>query len=104
MLVAAQDKWGPRGLQIIGVAIDTRGAATAFADRYHINYPVLADATEGARVQDRYTRKGTPAGVLPYTAIIDRSGRIRARIAGALTDTQLANPIKPLLESTEPSN
>ncbi|MES1925796.1 TlpA disulfide reductase family protein [Salinisphaera sp. T31B1] len=97
MLVAAQNQWREQGLSVVGVAIDSREAAKAFAERYEINYPVLADATEGARIQDRYTRTGAPAGVLPFTAIIDRHGRVVARIAGAITHQQLADRIEPLL-------
>lgn len=99
MLIAAQKQWGEHGLQILGVAVDTPEAARAFARDYAINYPVLADAIEGARIQDRYTAKGTPAGVLPYTAIIDRDGRVVERIAGALTHRQLAAIVQPLLEN-----
>jgi len=97
MLVAAQNDYGPRGVQVIGVAVDTRGAATAFADRYDINYPVLAAPTEGARVQDAYTTGDGPAGVLPYTVIVDRDGRMIEHIAGALDRARLDPLITPLL-------
>jgi len=99
MLVDAQKRWGGQGLQIIGVAIDDAEPAAAFARRYAINYPVMAAPTEGARLQDRYTREGTPAGVLPYTAIIDRDGRVSARIAGALSHDQFEDLIRPLLDT-----
>ena len=99
MLIDAQNQWGDEGLQILGVAVDTPDAAGAFAADYAINYPVLADATEGARVQDRYTAEGAPAGVLPYTAVIDRNGRVVARIAGALNHRKLADIVQPLLEN-----
>jgi len=102
MLVDAQKRWGGRGgqgLQIIGVAIDDAEPSAAFATRYGINYPIMAAPTEGARLQDRYTREGTPAGVLPYTAIIDRDGRVSARIAGALSHDQFEDLIGPLLDT-----
>jgi len=104
MLVAAQKQWGNRGLQVIGIAIDDHALSADFADRYTINYPVLAAPIEGARIQDRYTQPGTPAGVLPYTAIIDRHGQVVAQIAGALTHDQLATQIKPLLAEPTPTD
>ncbi len=104
MLVAAQKQWGHRGLQVIGIAIDDHAPSAEFAERYGINYPVLAAPTEGARIQDRYTRPGTPAGVLPYTAIIDRSGQVVAQIAGALTRDQLTARIEPLLAEPAPTD
>ncbi|MES1929474.1 thioredoxin [Salinisphaera dokdonensis CL-ES53] len=99
MLIDAQNEWGDEGLQVIGLAVDPPEAARDFAADYNINYPVLADPTEGARIQDRYTAEGTPAGVLPYTAIIDRDGHIVARIAGALNHAKLADIVQPLLEN-----
>lgn len=98
MFIDAQNEFGDRGLQIIGLAVDTPQAARGFAKEYGINYPVLANLTEGARIQDRYTGEGSPAGVLPYTAIIDRDGHIVTRIAGALNHARLAGIVQPLLE------
>ncbi|MES1952579.1 thioredoxin [Salinisphaera sp. S4-8] len=100
MLIDAQREYGDQGLQIIGIAVDKPVAAAEFAKRYDINYPVLADATEGARIQDRYTAEGAPAGVLPFTAIIDRDGKVVARIAGALNHARLSDIVQPLLEKS----
>lgn len=97
MLIEAQADLGDQGLQIIGIAVDTRAAAAAFAQRYGINYPVLADRRKAARVQDMYTQPGDPAAVLPYTVIIDARGRIRASVAGRLTRERLNALVKPLL-------
>ena len=98
MLIDAQREYGDRGLQILGIAVDTAEAAGEFAKRYDINYPVLADATEGERIQDRYTATDAPAGVLPFTAIVDRDGHVVARIAGALDHARLSDIVQPLLE------
>ncbi|MES1941915.1 thioredoxin [Salinisphaera sp. T5B8] len=100
MLIDAQREYADQGLQIIGIAVDKPEAAAEFAKRYDINYPVLADATEGARIQDRYTAEGAPAGVLPFTAIIDRNGKVVARIAGALNHARLSDIVQPLLEKS----
>ncbi len=98
MLIAAQKAYGRRGLQIIGIAIDRRTAVRRFTKRFGIDYPVLADPTQGAKVQDAYAAGGdAPAGVLPYTAVVDRQGHIKARIAGALTRARLDKLVKPLL-------
>lgn len=101
MLIEAQAELGDRGLQIIGIAVDRREAAAAFAKRYGINYPVLADLHKTARVQDMYTQPGDPAAVLPYTVIVDRRGRIRASVAGKLDRQQLEALVFPLLETED---
>lgn len=99
MLIRTQARLGDQGLQIIGVAVDQRAAAAAFAQRYGINYPVLADLHQAARVQDIYTQPDDPAAVLPYTVIVDRQGRIRASVAGRLEQQQLLTLVKPLLQA-----
>ena len=103
MLVEAQDDYGDDGLTIVGIAVDTRGAAADFAREYEIDYPVLVDPTEAARVQDRYTGADTPAGVLPYTVVVNRSGRIVARVAGELTRAHLDRLVQGPLEAPPPA-
>lgn len=102
MLIEAQKQLGPAGLQVIGIAIDKRKPVAGFARHYGINYPVLVDMHKAARIQDRYTQPGDPAAVLPYTVIVDRSGHIRASIAGRLKRTQLDALVQPLLKSPQP--
>lgn len=97
MLIEAQADYADAGLQIIGIAVDTRAAAGAFAKKYGINYPVLADPRDAARVQDAYTAESDPAAVLPYTVVVDRKGRIRAQIAGKLDRARFDDLVLPLL-------
>src|SRR5215813_13193168 len=68
-LVDLQTKYGPQGLQIIGVAMDDADDQTiqAFAQKMGVNYPVLK-GTEA--VADLY---GGLDG-LPATFFVDRSG------------------------------
>lgn len=99
MLIEAQADYADDGLQIIGIAVDTRAAAAAFAEEHGINYPVLADPRDAARVQDAYTARNDPAAVLPYTVVIDRRGRIRAQVAGKLNRARLEDLVLPLLDN-----
>src|SRR5262245_53268574 len=40
--VELQDKYGPKGLQVLGVSVDDpREKLAPFADHYRINYPIL---------------------------------------------------------------
>ena len=101
MLVEAQSDLGDAGLQVVGIAVDKLAPTAAFAKRYGINYPVLVDLNKAARIQDRYARlTDARAAVLPFTVIIDRRGRIRARVAGKLDRKRLESLILPLLESS----
>jgi peroxiredoxin len=73
---AWQRKYGPQGLQIIGISMDDdAGPARRLAARLQLNYPVaMGDERLGARY-------GGVLG-LPSTFLIDRDGVIRAQFQG----------------------
>jgi len=71
-----QGRYGPQGLQIIGISMDDDSAlARRAVDRLKLNYPV---AMGTARLGANY---GGVLG-LPLTFLIDRRGVIRARFQG----------------------
>lgn len=74
LLIALQQQYGERGLQVLGVAVDNRAAIRDFAAKLSINYPVLYGVEAAMDVATNY---GNEQGTLPYTAVIDRTGRIR---------------------------
>ncbi len=74
--MAWQQEYGARGLVVIGVSIDDSPApARAFAEKLHLNYPVVMG---NAKLGERY---GGVLGV-PVTFLIDRAGIVRARFDG----------------------
>ena len=64
---------GANGVQVVGIALDDRTAVEAFLRRIPVGYPILLDAPGPA---DAGVRLGNPAGVLPYTALLDAEGRL----------------------------
>ncbi len=64
---------GANGVQVVGIALDDRDAVEAFLQRIPVTYPILLDAPGPA---DAGVRLGNPAGVLPYTALLDADGRL----------------------------
>ncbi len=76
VFAAWQRKYGPQGLQIIGISMDDdAGPARRLAARLQLNYPVaMGDERLGARY-------GGVLG-LPSTFLIDRDGVIRAQFQG----------------------
>lgn len=69
-----QDIYGPRGLQVLAVSTDgpdRQAAVSAFVGRYGYTMPMLLDTrSEVVALFD-------PQLTLPYTILLDRSGRIR---------------------------
>lgn len=97
--VDLQKKYGPEGLQIVGVAVDDAGekAISDFTKKMGINYPILI-GTE--KVADQY---GGLDG-LPTTFFLDRSGKIIDRELGLISESVIVDNIKKSLASGGNSN
>jgi thiol-disulfide isomerase/thioredoxin len=94
VFIKLQERHGARGLQFIGIAIDQREKVDAFIRDFGMNYPVLlggVDAVELTR------RAGNRLGALPYTVLIDRSGRLVSAQIGIVKESKLDALLEPLL-------
>jgi thiol-disulfide isomerase/thioredoxin len=91
-LVDLQKKYGPQGLQIVGVAMDDTSdkEIADFAHKMGVNYVVLK-GTE--KVGDLY------GGVdrLPLTYFVDRSGKVVDEIVGLRSASDIEDAIKKTL-------
>lgn len=92
--VALQRKYGDRGLQFVGVALEQPDPVRRFAAEHGINYPVLAGEMDVIAVAEAY---GNHVGALPYTVIVGRDGRIAFVQAGPLSLEKAEAAITPLL-------
>jgi cytochrome c biogenesis protein CcmG/thiol:disulfide interchange protein DsbE len=91
--VQLQDKYGNRGLQIIGVSMDDGPEPVReFAQRFKMNYPVVMG---NAKTGELY---GGVLG-LPIAFLITRDGRISAKHIGATDISVLENEVVNLLGS-----
>ncbi len=95
-LMALQAAYGARGLQIVGIAIDDPKAVQEYATHLEINYPNLIGSFDGQRVAEEY---GNHLGALPYTAIVDRRGRIAYTKPGPLAKSEAEAILVPLLRA-----
>ncbi|WP_173434250.1 TlpA family protein disulfide reductase [Allosalinactinospora lopnorensis] len=84
------------GLEFLGVNIkDDRTAAKAFAKNYEVEYPSLYD--QPGNVPQAF-RETVPPKAIPSTLVIDREGRIAARVIGPATYNQLTELVEPVLD------
>ncbi len=97
MLNALQHEYGPRGLQIIGVAIDDPEQVHAFTQELPLDYPILIGALTDMDLIRAY---GDTQGGIPYTVLYDRQGRIRYTHMGELRKADLLMHLRPLLGSS----
>jgi len=87
LLVEAQREHGPRGLQIVGVAMDEVEPVRAFAQRFSMNYPLMAGQAEIALAMDEL---GDPLGAFPFSVLVAADGRILDRRSGDLSREEIA--------------
>lgn len=95
--IRLQEKYGPQGLQFIGVALDERGAVVDFLAGLgaEINYPQLMGDDDGIDIAKAY---GNGFGILPYTVFIDRDGLVSHVQYGELTEKKAEDLIRGLLD------
>ena len=72
--MAARQKYGPSGVEIVGIAIDNAAKVREFSASFKISYPVLLAEADGL---DLMRQLGNSGGGLPYTVIADRQGSAR---------------------------
>jgi thiol-disulfide isomerase/thioredoxin len=80
-LELASRRLASRGVRLVGVNVrDDRGAATSYLEEFGVSYPSLFDrpAVLAARL-GRFA-----PDFPPYTLVVDGSGRVAARVFGAL--------------------
>ncbi len=92
--VKAQKEFGQRGLQFVGIAIDDVAKVEAFAAELGLNYPALIG---GYGAIELSRSLGNRLGALPFTIIVDRSGRISHTQLGPIKEAQLRTIIGQLL-------
>lgn len=92
--IRLQEKYRAHGLQFVGIAIDQRDKAQAFAQEFGMNYPVLLGGIDSVEMS---RQAGNRVGALPFTLILDRKGRIVGRELGGLKESKLDGMIKSLL-------
>jgi len=92
-LVDLQQKYGDRGLQVLGISMDdSPDPVGPFYQQFHMNYPVVMGT---AKTGESY---GGILG-LPITFLIGRDGRIYAKHIGATNASVFEKEIKDLLQA-----
>lgn len=93
-LNAAFDRYESRGLAVLGIALDSPEKVRPFAAEFKMGYPILIDE-QGMELSQRM---GNRMRVLPFTAFVDRSGRIASTKIGLLTAAEIDAQARRLLD------
>jgi peroxiredoxin len=92
--VKAQRDLGPRGLQVIGIAIDQPDKVAHFAKDLELNYPALVAGYEAMEVAKPL---GDRLLALPFTVVLDRQGKVVHTQLGPMKPAQLRSIVGELL-------
>ncbi len=91
-LEALQRRYGPQGLQIVGVdVLESRAKAAHFVAEHHLTYPAVVDA---GTLRDQYAVNG-----LPVHVFITRGGVVKRIAVGELSEAQMRRGIESILGS-----
>ena len=88
------ESYKDKGFTIIGIALDNKQDVIDFIDPMSVEYPILLGDQQGIKLTQEY---GNRLGVLPFSVIIDRQGRIIERHRNEITFEEAEQLIKPLL-------
>jgi hypothetical protein len=99
-LVRWQREYRDEGLLVVGVTYPPtdRAAVKRFMRRHKVAYPILLGSKETKALFEQ-------GETLPLTVVIDREGRVRAKIEGILLPDEFEEQVRPLLgrKVTEPA-
>ncbi len=92
--IELQQQYAEQGFRVIGIALDDQQSVQDFADTIGVNYPLLIAEYDGIDLSRSY---GNHVGALPFSAFVDRQGKVVSTHMGELSKTEVEAIIKPLL-------
>lgn len=92
--VRLQAEYQQQGLQFVGIALDDKQAVLEYLQRVTINYPILIAGDDGIGLTQQL---GNIVGAVPFTLVVDQSGRMVFRQPGELSNDKLLEVITPLM-------
>lgn len=93
-LLRVQRKYSGNGVQIVGIALDSAAKVQEFAKELKIDYPLVIGTMATVELARRL---GNRVGGLPYTVVLDRSGKVVRTRLGAISESELEAAIQSLL-------
>jgi thiol-disulfide isomerase/thioredoxin len=81
-----QAELGPKGMQILGIGIDSPSNIAEFSTKYKIAYPLYVAGMGGTALAQDF---GNQTGGLPYTVLIGADGHVKKTYLGRLDFNKL---------------
>jgi cytochrome c biogenesis protein CcmG, thiol:disulfide interchange protein DsbE len=93
-LIRLSKELGPKGLTVVGVALDEGGTEKVkkFVDEFHVPYPVV--------LPERMSQMEYGMAGVPTTVLVDRYGRVAKTYVGAVRQADFKTDVEVLLEES----
>lgn len=92
------DEFAADGVQFVGVnTYDSKGTAQGFESTFRPGYPSILDQAGGAAVQLAFAAARPPKDI-PSTLVLDRKGRVTARVSGLANESILKTLIQDAVD------
>ena len=75
-----------KGVQFVGIALDSAESVRSFSESYPVSYPLLVGGARGVELAGLF---GNTTLSLPYTVVLARDGAIRLRRLGLVSESEL---------------
>jgi len=92
-LSALSREYAKKGIQFVGVGVDSAANVKAFLQKVKVQYPVYIAGFGGADLARAF---GNNAGGLPFTVVIDAKGTVRATRLGQIKPDELRQTLDAL--------
>ena len=96
MLDQVRSGYRDRGVEIIGIGIDSTDKIRAYQQKFGFNFPLLIAGSAGTTVSRALGNEG---GVLPYTVLVKSAQTIRKRWIGRVPEDELRTALDANLRS-----
>ncbi|MBE0623639.1 MAG: TlpA family protein disulfide reductase [Burkholderiales bacterium] len=87
-------RYASKGVEVTGIAFDNTSKVLDYAAKMNMDYSLLIGTVETLAISKDL---GNPAGVLPFTVVLDRTGTVTYTHVGALTAAILEAVLLPIL-------
>jgi len=92
--IELQKRYGDKGVQFVGIAIEEREPVAEYLESIAINYPILIGGDGAVALAQQM---GNSINAVPFTAVVNREGQIIYRQPGAFSNEQIVKIITPLI-------
>lgn len=93
-LIALYAAYKPKGVEVVGVALDSGDKVRAFAKDKGITYPIFYGSQDTVELGKKL---GNDVGAIPFMVVLDKTGKIVGTFKGDVPDGKLEAVLDPLL-------